>query len=67
MQDKCLSDKFHKGLDVYYHKQIGKIQFVCDNYIVICTARTDSKIHDVCLLVYPENYQYITLFKQSQK
>lgn len=62
-----MNDKFYEGLEVYYHKQVGVIQFICDSYIVVCIAQGNSKIHNVCLVVYPQNYQYITLFKQSQK
>ena len=59
--------QFSEGLEVYYHKQAGVVQFICDSYVGVCIAQGDSKIHNVCLVVYPQNYQYITLFKQSQK
>ncbi len=62
-----MNDQFYEGLEVYYHKQVGVVQFICDNYIVVCIAQGDRKLNNVCLIVYPENYQYITLFKQSQK
>ena len=40
-----MNDKFYEGLEVYYHKQVGVIQFICDSYIVVCIAQGDSKIH----------------------
>ncbi len=62
-----MNDQFYEGLDVYYQKQFSLVQFIFYNYIVVCIAQGDSKLNYVCLIVYPENYQYITLFKQSQK
>ena len=62
-----MNDKFYEGLEVYYHKQVGVIQFICDSYIVVCIAQGNSRVHNVCLVVYPKNYEYVIIAKQSEK
>ena len=62
-----MSQTFYTGLKVYYRNQLGKIQFICDEYITVCISQGENKIHDVCLVVYPKYYEYVTLAKQSEK
>lgn len=62
-----MSQTFYTGLKVYYRNQLGKIQFICDEYITVCINQGENKIHDVCLVVYPKYYEYVTLAKQSEK
>lgn len=59
---------FTEGLEVYYKQTFGIIRFVCDEYITVCIKTfPKERVRDICLIVYPEQYQYIELIKESTK
>ena len=58
---------FAEGIEVYYRGIYGVVNFICEKYITICIKRSDHKSKDVCLLVYPNQYNEITLAKESDK
>ena len=58
---------FIEGLEVLYKELPGTISFVCEDYITVCVARFDSKVRDVCVVIYPERFCDIHLYKESTK
>lgn len=56
-----------EGLEVYYKGIPGTVRFVSDDYITVCISRFDSKVRDVCILVYPNQLDKISLLKESTK
>lgn len=56
-----------EGLIVRYRDYIGKIRFVCNNYVTLCIEEYDEKRRDVCILIYRGQWDEIQLFKQSEK
>ena len=56
-----------EGLKVYYQGMYGEIHFVCDHYVTVCVRKFPEKVRDVCLIVYPDQYSWITLAKESTK
>lgn len=59
---------FSEGIEVYYKQMFGIIKFVCDQYITVCIKTfPKERVRDVCLVVYPQDYHYITLPKESEK
>lgn len=60
-------DSFVEGLEVTYRTHVGFIDFVCDQYITICVNRFEHRSKDVCLLVYPQQWKEVHLYKESEK
>ncbi len=58
---------FAEGLEVSYRGMSGTINFVCDHYITICVRQFEEKVRNVCLIVYPDHYEWVKLFKESGK
>ena len=58
---------FYSGLDVKYKEQVGFVHFVCEKYITICLGQSEHRSKDVCILVYPSQWENVQLLKQSEK
>jgi len=58
---------FAKGIEVYYRGMHGVVDFICEKYITVCISKSEDRLKDVCLLVYPSQYGEITLLKESGK
>jgi len=58
---------FAEGIEVHYRGMYGRVDFVCEKYITICVCKMEHRSKDVCLLVYPEQYNEVTLAKESSK
>lgn len=59
---------FAEGLEVHYKQMYGVIRFVCEQYITICVRKfPDEPRRDVCLIVYPQQYSFVQLAKESIK
>jgi hypothetical protein len=58
---------FYEGLEVKYKEHVGKVDFMCDQYITICLRTLDHRSRDVCLLVYAPQWKDVELLKQSDK
>jgi hypothetical protein len=58
---------FAKGIEVYYDGMYCTVDFICEKYITVCINKAESRLKDVCLLVYPNDYDKITLVKESSK
>ena len=58
---------FAKGIEVYYDGIYGVVDFVCEKYIIVCINTTEDRLIDVCLLVYPNQFDEVTLVKESNK
>lgn len=52
---------FAEGIQVKYKDYIGIIEFVCDDYVTICTRTYDDNFRKVCMLVYPEEWKNIEI------
>lgn len=52
-----------EGTEVYYKGQYGHVRFVCEQYMTICVREFPNPVHDVCLLVYPQQYHLIELVR----
>jgi hypothetical protein len=57
---------FSPNTEVFYNQLYGKINFICENYLIIelpaVTGRKPAR-----LIVFPENYKRIELVKASTK
>ena len=50
------------GLQVEYNGMVGTVKFVDDLYITVCVkAQREDMISDVCIVVYPHEYDNIKL------
>jgi hypothetical protein len=58
---------FAEGIEVYYRGTYGVVDFVCEKYIRVCINKTEDRLKDVCLLVYPNQFDEVTLVKESNK
>ena len=58
---------FYQGLGVKYKDHVGFVDFICDQYITICLGQSDHSSRDVCILVYPSQWEDVKLLKQSEK
>jgi hypothetical protein len=58
---------FVAGLEVYYNGMYGVIRHVDDQYITVCTKLGYHKSKDVCIVVYRDRYELITLKTESEK
>lgn len=59
---------FSEGLQVQYKDFVGTIRFVCNSYVTLCIHHfPEEKRRDVCLLIYPSEFDKIKLLKESSK
>jgi hypothetical protein len=59
---------FSEGLVVQYKDFIGTIRFVCNSYVTFCISQfPEEPRRDVCLLIYPSEFDKIKLLKESTK
>jgi hypothetical protein len=59
---------FSEGLEVQYKHFIGTIRFVCNSYVTLCISQfPEDKRRDVCILIYPSEFDKIKLLKESTK
>jgi predicted membrane channel-forming protein YqfA (hemolysin III family) len=58
---------FSEGLSVRYKDHIGIIKFICNSYVTICINSGESKLRQVCILVYSSEWENIKLLKESEK
>jgi hypothetical protein len=58
---------FSSGIDVDYKGLMGKIRFVGEDYITVCTSVGEHRSGDLCVLVYKQNWNEIKLLKESSK
>jgi hypothetical protein len=59
---------FSEGLEVQYKDFIGTIRFVCNSYVTLCISQfPKQKRRDVCILIYPSEFDKIKLLKESTK
>jgi len=63
-----MSTIFSDGLPVYYKGIPGVVRFVSEQYITVCVRNfPEERVRDVCLVVYPSQYKYVSLIKESEK
>jgi len=61
-------DIFAKGVYVQYKDHVGYIDFICDDYFTLCIDnRAVEPVHNVCILVYKNQWNDVKLWKESQK
>lgn len=60
-------ETFSPGIEVYYKDYFGKISFVSNQYLTICISQFESKVRNVNLLIYRDQWKYIKLKKESDK
>lgn len=53
--------RYKEGTEVSYLNEQGTIHFICEKYITICIHKKEHKSQNVCLLVYPDQYNEIVL------
>lgn len=50
---------FTENQSVLYNNMQGYVYFVCDDYITICVRQGEHRSQDVCLIVYPYQYNQV--------
>ena len=61
-------DAFAPGVIVQYRDHTGRIDFMGEEYFTLCLDDTPaSLINRVCILVYKQYWNEVTLMKQSSK
>ncbi len=60
-------NSFIEGIEVYYRGMYGRVDFVCEKYISVCVRRLEHRSKDVCILVYPSQFDEVALIKESTK
>lgn len=51
------------GTEVYYKGMYGHVRFVCESYMTICVREFPERVRDVCLVVFPYQYDTIELVR----
>jgi len=62
-----MKPSFTEGIVVQHKNWIGKVQFVCDEYISVCVSVGNHPVNDVCVLVYKSDWNQVKLLKESDK
>jgi len=52
---------FSEGLHVRYRQHTGHVHFICEDYITICIHTNNHPLKDVCILVYPNQWDDVEL------
>jgi hypothetical protein len=60
-------NSFCEGLDVEYKNFSGKVRFITDAYLTICVEIGETKLNDVCVVVYRSDWKKIRISKESGK
>lgn len=60
-------NSFTSDLWVQYQEWIGKIKFVSNRYITICINPEVNKEKQTHILIFPENWNQVSLLKESRK
>lgn len=51
-----------EGTEVYYNGMYGHVRFACEQYMTVCVKEFPTeRVRDVCLIVYPAQYDRIEL------
>ncbi len=51
-----------EGTEVYYRGMYGHVRFACETYMTVCVREfPNERVRDVCLIVYPCQYNELTL------
>jgi len=61
---------FAEDLLVRYKSYVGKVRFISNQYITICVKTYDHKVRDVCILVYPSEWDSIEIvgdYEETEK
>lgn len=56
-----------EGTEVYYKDMYGHVRFVCEHYMTVCVREFPERVRDVCLVVYPSQYDQIILFNGNNQ
>lgn len=49
------------GTEVFFEGMRGTVRFVCEKYVTICIEEFEEKVRDVCIVVYPSQFNQIQL------
>jgi hypothetical protein len=58
---------FTENLLVKYKEHTGVIRFISNQYITICVETYEHKVRDVCMLVYPEQWNDIQIVNDYEE
>lgn len=57
---------FSEGTKARYQHYDGIIRFISDQYLTFCISGfPEEKSRDVCILIYPDEYEKITLVEDT--
>lgn len=62
-----MKETFSPGIEVYYKDYFGHIVFISDHYLTVCISQFESKVRNVNLLIYRDQWKHIKLKKESDK
>lgn len=57
---------FSLNTEVFYKQMYGKIDFICESYLIIQVAEVSGR-KPSRMIIHPENYKNIELIKESTK
>lgn len=57
---------FTEGIQVKYKNYTGIVEFICNDYLTICTRTYDDSFRKVCMLVYPEEWKDIEIVEDYE-
>jgi hypothetical protein len=52
---------FYEGLHIKFKDHIGYVNFISDEYITLCINSNPDPLRDVCILIYPHQWDDIEL------
>jgi hypothetical protein len=59
---------FAEGTKASYKGHVGVIEFICDEYLTLCICTfPNEKSRNVCIIIYPSDFNKIKLTKESEK
>jgi hypothetical protein len=56
-----------EGTEVYYRGMYGHVRFVCETYMTVCVQEFPEPVRDVCLIVYPSQYNELILLNGNNQ
>lgn len=60
-------NSFSEGLQVRYKEHVGFVDFISEKYITVCLRKCEDRSKDVCILIYPQQWEDVKLMKESDK
>lgn len=59
-------NSFSEGVTVKYKCHVGKVKFICNEYLTICIHANSNPLRDVCIVVYASDWNDVQLLSGNR-